>query len=50
VSQECAFGGTKENFYCCTTQLLGSAATYNFQQAFLGNIFIPKATDALDET
>jgi hypothetical protein len=30
--------------------LLGSAATYNSQQAILGTVVMPKSTDALDET
>jgi hypothetical protein len=44
------FDGTKENFYLCTTQLDGSSATYNCQQAILGTVAMPKVTDSLDET
>jgi hypothetical protein len=44
------FDGCKENFYLWTTQLLGSATTYNCYQAILGTVTIPKATDVLDET
>jgi hypothetical protein len=45
------FDGTKENFYLWTTQMLASAATYNFKQPLLGTVTIPKAaTDVLDET
>jgi hypothetical protein len=44
------FDCTKENFCLWTTQLLGSAATYNCKQAILGTATIPKATDVLDET
>jgi hypothetical protein len=44
------FDGAKEFFYLCTNHFLGSAATYNCQQAILGTVAMPKATDALDET
>jgi hypothetical protein len=44
------FDGTKEIFFLWTTQLLGSAATYNCKQAILGTVTIPKATDVLVET
>jgi hypothetical protein len=44
------FDGTKENYYLWTTQLLGSATTYNCMQAILGTVTIPKATDVFDET
>jgi hypothetical protein len=44
------FDGTKENFYLWTTQLFGSAATYNCKQEILGTVTIPKSTDVLDET
>jgi hypothetical protein len=44
------FDGTKENFYLWTTQLLGSATTYDCKQAILGTATIPKVTDVLDET
>jgi hypothetical protein len=43
------FDGTKKVFLW-TTQLLGSAKTYNCKQAILGNVTLPKATDVLDET
>jgi hypothetical protein len=42
--------GTKEYIYLWTTQLLGSAATYNCKQAILATVTLPKATDVLDDT
>jgi hypothetical protein len=43
------FDGTKR-IYLWTTQLIGSATTYNCKQAILGIVTIPKATDVLDES
>jgi hypothetical protein len=40
------FDGTKEYVYLWTTQLLGSAATYNFKQAKLGTVTVPETQDA----
>jgi hypothetical protein len=48
-SRKCLLMAPKK-FLLWTTQLLGSAATYNCKQAILGIVNFPKATDVLDET
>jgi hypothetical protein len=44
------FDGTHENFYLWTTELLGLAETYIFEQALIGTLTVPASNDVLDPT